>query len=340
MATTAEGEMRARRALVGVMCVAMAVIAVAALSSFGGSPAAGATDPVAYYPMDEAPGATAMGNYGQYAGDGDIGAKVSTGVVHDGATGYEWDYKEPDEPPVEPGRLITVPDSTYLEPGVDEFAIEIRYRGDPTVAGGNIVQKGQNGTSGGYWKVEQNEGRVTCVFLDSDGFDAHVMANRVTNDGDWHVVRCLLEDDRLVMRVDGIWAGEDWTALGSIENSFELTIGGKTACNQTSVGCDYFTGGLDYVLIEKDVPGTPTTSMPPTTTTTSTTTTSTTTTTTTSTTTTTTTSTTTTTTTTTTTVPATTTTTSVAPQPPPPGVQIDAAQADATAHRGSRTVVP
>ena len=39
-----------------------------------------------------------------------------------------------------------------------------------------------------------------------------------------------------------------WT--GRIENSWPVSIGGKTDCDQIHVGCDYYAGDLDYVEID------------------------------------------------------------------------------------------
>ena len=41
------------------------------------------------------------------------------------------------------------------------------------------------------------------------------------------------------------------TVMGRIDNAYPLSIGGKSSCDPAAgVGCDYFSGKMDYVRLE------------------------------------------------------------------------------------------
>jgi hypothetical protein len=222
---------------------------------------------VARYEMNETSGGTnrTMVDSGPLGLDGRIGDSIDVGSLGGGVSGYHWEYTPPDTGPKDDERLATVPTSEYLNPANDEFALEFRYRTNRSF--GNIMQKGQSSTDGGYWKVEQPNGKITCLFRDGSGSDVALNAPFATNDGQWHTIRCERRDSFLRMVIDGDEVVRKNRTLGSIANSFTMTIGGKLQCNQQQnpdfpVGCDYFTGDIDWVRIEKDVPTLPNT--PPT----------------------------------------------------------------------------
>ena len=92
---------------------------------------------------------------------GAIGSAVQVGTFLDGATGYAWDNGSPTAPPPKPERLVTVNDSR-LNPGNRDYAITMRFR--TTRSYGNMIQKGQSQTPGGYFKWEIPSGILTCLF--------------------------------------------------------------------------------------------------------------------------------------------------------------------------------
>jgi hypothetical protein len=51
--------------------------------------------------------------------------------------------------------------------------------------------------------------------------------------------------------VDGVRQGRVTGSTGTIANTWVLSIGGKSRCDQYRVGCDYFSGDIDYVRILK-----------------------------------------------------------------------------------------
>ena len=148
--------------------------------------------------------------------------------------------------PVEPSRLVQVPNDKRLDPGNRDFVITLSVR--TTQKDGNIVQKGQATSAGGYFKVETH-GSTTCTFQGSAGRIA-VGSGKSLADGAWHTIRCERNGTSVSMIVDGKFTDIRSGATGTISNSLPLTIGGKRDCNQVKVGCDYFTGDIDRVQID------------------------------------------------------------------------------------------
>jgi hypothetical protein len=77
-----------------------------------------------------------------------------------------------------------------------------------------------------------------------------VTAKRSINDGAWHTVQCERAPDAVILRIDGAVESRanGWT--GTIANSWPVSIGGKTNCDQIDVGCDYYAGDIDRVSID------------------------------------------------------------------------------------------
>lgn len=153
---------------VGVVACLLAATPMAALASVT-APAhaqalAAADDGVtALFEMNEPAGATRMtdgsgnGNHGVIDPTG-----VQSGAGFDGATGYHWVRRPPEQAPASPERVIQVPDDINLEPGNQPFTIELRYRTKENF--GNITQKGQATSRGGQWKIQNPKGIPSCLF--------------------------------------------------------------------------------------------------------------------------------------------------------------------------------
>jgi hypothetical protein len=201
---------------------------------------------IARWDMNEWSGSRVMRDSSGHGLNGRIGGEVSTGVSGSGATGYRFGRLEPDTPPAHPGHLVTVADNDYLDPGTRDFAITVRLR--TTYQFGNIIQKGQATVPGGNFKLQIPNGIVQCSFRGASRF-LLVQSSRRLNDGRWHTVRCSRSRSSVALTVDGrtVARGRGWT--GRISNSWPLTIGGKSSCNQVEVGCDYYAGDLDWVEI-------------------------------------------------------------------------------------------
>ncbi|MDW3216709.1 MAG: PKD domain-containing protein [Ilumatobacteraceae bacterium] len=249
----------------GYLGSGVAIALALTLTSLVALPAstASAVDPtlmpvIANYQMNESSGAAKMDDSGPNDLDGSIGSLVSTGVGTGGATGYRFNAVSPTQIPADTERLVTVPDNDALDFGTSDFAVEFRYRS--TVSWGNIVQKGQNTTVGGYFKFEQPNGYMTCLIKDVDGDTLGASAPHEpqfkTNDGDWHTIRCEKTQNRVRLFVDGVRAAQTTKSdpndfVQSVSNTKVLSIGGKYSCDQIEVSCDYFNGNIDYVKIEK-----------------------------------------------------------------------------------------
>jgi hypothetical protein len=234
---------------------AIIVAASTALTVAAVTPAAGvAITNVGDWRMGERAGATVMVDSSGNRLDGTIGSAVRPGVSITGAEGgtaYQWAFTQPNAAPAKPERLVQVRDNSLLDPGTRDYAVTIRY--STTQAFGNLLQKGQSGARGGYWKFQAPKGVLSCLFRGAEGSKS-VNSGVPLNDGAWHTVRCERTADRLTMTVDaGTSAQITRRALGvtgNISNSNPLTIGGKANCDQITITCDYFTGAIDYVRIQ------------------------------------------------------------------------------------------
>ena len=205
--------------------------------------------------MDEPEGSPVMRDSSENAIDGAVGVAVQTGRSDGGATVYRWPYTPPGAPPPKPGRLIRVTDPR-LNPADRQFAITIRFK--TTADDGNIIQKGQSTTPGGYFKWEIPDGQLACLFRSRDQGGDLIGERAVSspidtplNDGQWHTVRCEKTSDRVTMTIDEeITVASDRGPIGPIANDFPMTIGGKMECDEVETMCDYFVGSIDYVQIE------------------------------------------------------------------------------------------
>jgi hypothetical protein len=208
---------------------------------------AAANTPVAVWEMNEPRGARVMIDSSRRGLNGNIGTEVVTGVSVGGATAYSFARLEPNTPPAHPQHLVTVPDSPGLDPGTRDFAVTIRMR--TTARFGNIIQKGQSGAAGGYFKFQNPNGVVECLYRGTTG-SIGLSSGRALNDGQWHTIRCERTATRVTMTVDGVIVARRNGVTGSISNTWPLSIAGKVSCDQVRVTCDYFPGFIDRIQID------------------------------------------------------------------------------------------
>jgi Laminin G domain len=227
--------------------VVVLVVAAAGLVGASSPAGAGTARIVALWQMNERPGARTMLDSSGHGLRGTIGGEIATGVRVSGATAYRFSRLTPDTPPAHPHHLVIVPDYGDLDPGSRDYAVTVRLR--TTYQFGNIIQKGQATVSGGNFKLQIPNGVVQCLFRGTRG-TLLVSSPRRYNDGYWHTVRCERLSSGVVLSVDGsaVARKSGWT--GPIGNSWPLSIGGKTTCDQRVVGCDYYAGDLDYIQID------------------------------------------------------------------------------------------
>jgi hypothetical protein len=230
--------------LLGTLALAGSTMALPAANA---APAALATEVEASWEMNEPAGATTMvdsGPNGLHAPIDQTG--LDTGFVFDFATGYHWPRRNPTEPPPSPERVIVIPDNPNLDPLTDTYTVELRYRTKEKF--GNITQKGQATTRGGQWKIQNPQGRPSCLYKGSITRGA-VRSPAYLNDNAWHTLLCVKTPTAVELWVDGVRVGRKNGAVGNIDNSFPMTIGGKISCDQIEVTCDYFSGEIDYIRI-------------------------------------------------------------------------------------------
>ncbi|MGE3590433.1 MAG: PKD domain-containing protein, partial [Ilumatobacteraceae bacterium] len=204
--------------------------------------------------MSEPAGSTVLVDSSGNGLNGTSGSGNTKGLTYQGATLHRWAYRPPSDPPAEPQRLDRVRDNILLDPENQDYAVTIRYR--TTRPFGNIVQKGQNAATGGSWKIELPEGRPTCLFKGIVNGNLRQVAiaappGNEINDNQWHTVRCERTAQRITVFIDGREIAHVNGRTGNINNTWDLTIGGKPDCNQVTVTCDYYTGDIDWVRIEK-----------------------------------------------------------------------------------------
>ena len=203
---------------------------------------------IAYWAMDEPGGATTMVDSTTYGHHGTISTDAATAGLRLTGGAYEWAMRCRDCPPTALARVVQVPDSDDLEiadPAVD-WTLEFRFR--TTQGYGNLMQKGQATTAGGQIKVEDPAG-LRCVFTGANGRHAVARATRPLNDGEWHTVACVHTATSVSQWVDGVLVAEVAVDTGPIANTFPFVIGGKTQCDQRTVGCDYYRGVIDWARI-------------------------------------------------------------------------------------------
>ena len=245
-----------RLAAAGALVASMVVGLGPSRLGFGVDPAgAAATTTVAFWSMDEPPGATTLIDSSGNGHHGSIGAEVQTGTLVMGSTAHRFPDGPPSAPPARPEHLERIPDSPLLDPGTSDYAVTIRMR--QTRPYGNVVQKGQNATPGGYWKFESPNGNITCLFKGATGAQRAIVSPISIQDGLWHVVRCERTSAGLRMWIDGVSISFLAGSTGSISNSRDVSIAGKYSCDQITITCDYFAGDIDYIRIEKGSSGPP-----------------------------------------------------------------------------------
>ena len=197
--------------------------------------------------MNEPLGARVMRDSGSAGLDGSIGSGVLTGQGSGGLTAYQWPFIPNINTEVRPERLVTVPDNAAVDPDGSSFEVSLRLR--TKQAEKNVMNKGQSGNAGGYWKIETGNGKVKCVFRGPNGGLSLESLNPVADDR-WHTVTCLHTRNSLTMWFDDLRISRSGST-GPINNNRPLSIGGKSKCDQIRTDCDYYSGWIDWLRIGK-----------------------------------------------------------------------------------------
>ena len=201
--------------------------------------------PAGAWAFNEPPNSSTATDTSRNSLDAAVGDDVNTGMTFNRRTYYNFPSSGAWGGPNHE-RLVLVPDTPELDPGVGTYRVAIVIR--TRAAGVNIIQKGQSNTYGGFWKIETHNGLATCLFRGSNDESSGVGSGRRVDDGRWHKIVCTRFPDRVVMRVDGEVTDTRYHESGSVSNTKYLAIGGKPECGG-SVGCDYYIGDIDSVRI-------------------------------------------------------------------------------------------
>ncbi len=114
---------------------------------------------------------------------------------------------------------------------------------------GNMIQKGQAGAKGGYFKMQMPKGIVSCLFRGADG-SRSVNSRVALNDGAPHTIRCERVGTAVTMTIDGTKVRRATGPTGLISNTVPLSIAGKPHCDGTTITCDYWVGTMDEISID------------------------------------------------------------------------------------------
>jgi Concanavalin A-like lectin/glucanases superfamily len=184
--------------------------------------------------LNERSGATVEDSVGDSDG---LSSKVTLGQPGHEGTSYRFNGVD---------SVIRVPSSAKLNPGDGEFTFGawVNFTELPPPGNWDIVRKGVDGSSGGYYKLEVFNGnggaRARCFFRDGSGVRTSVVRGTGLSNGQWHQLACTRKSDRVTITVDGS-SNSTAATIGSIANSSELTIGAKPS------GGDNYSGLIDDV---------------------------------------------------------------------------------------------
>lgn len=198
------------------------------------------------------------------------GDKGASGLA---GTGYRWPAVVKDPATgmtVRDDNRLALADYAALDPLSRDYSMELSfYTGAPSP---NLVQKGQSGPNAPIFKVEVHDRKPTCTLA---GFYGKVFAKRAVGPAGtlialntWHTIRCdrtynaVKNTEDIAITVDGTRTSASFnppagstTVIGNIKTPYPVSIGGKASCDPAAgVGCDYFTGRMDFVKIYAGTP--------------------------------------------------------------------------------------
>lgn len=197
---------------------------------------------VAAWALDEQDGSTVTVDSSGAGHDGQP-VDVTMGAEGVEGTSYVFDGQ---------GSIVRVPNSPDLNPGAGSLRISAYVRVPATLPPGdyNVVQKGTAATRGGAYKLEvfakagaKKFGFPDCAFNGARGKNRVYGPGSIV-DGQWHLVVCTLSSTQAYVTVDGVDGPRAARTVTTIDNSTDLTLGGKPN------GSQFFLGDLDEVSIE------------------------------------------------------------------------------------------
>jgi nitrogen fixation protein FixH len=221
--------------------MALATAAVSLFSPLLLAGTAQAATPVAIWHMENATNQVMTDS----SGSGNNGSTSSGISVVSGYSGAGYRFAS--------NGFVTVPDSAGLNPGSEDFSFSM-YVNFPKAppAGGDfdVIRKGLATTSGGEWKMEifgnsALSSPAFCLFKGSTAASAVTVRGTTNLAGAWHEITCTKTSTQVSVAVDGVVQRTNKTAVGSISNTADVSIGRKLG------GGDQYIGVMDEVTIEK-----------------------------------------------------------------------------------------
>jgi Laminin G domain len=173
---------------------------------------------VGLWHLNEARGATVARDSTSPANNGSISGAVTTGVAGHLGTAYHF-----------AGGVVTVPDSSTLDPGTRPFTVSMFLRVPASLGIGdyNVLQKGRATTA-----VDSSRKVVVVKASSTD-----------IADGRWHSVTCRRSATSVSISVDGAVKATTNITLGTIANTSPFQFGGK------GVGLHSYIGDMDEVSL-------------------------------------------------------------------------------------------
>ena len=234
-----------RKSVVGLAAGGLVVLAAGV--GVGPAEASTTTQTVALWNMNEAPGSTTLVDS---SGNG-LNGTIGTSIALNGAYQTFPPITRGNGGTIDPQHLDII-NSPQLNPGTSDFIVTVRLKvASVGQSLGNVMQKGQTGTVGGFWKIQldNGNGHVICEFVSPTG-SGGIASSQIVADDQWHTVSCERSATTVSTTVDGVSTTVART-VGAISNNIPLSIGGKSLCTATpSHDCDYFVGSIDSVEVQ------------------------------------------------------------------------------------------
>ncbi len=199
-----------------------------------------------YYQMNEAAHATVLVDSSGLSHNGTIGSEVS---VNPSTGTHSW-LKPAPTTKQDNNRLDQVPTTAGLPvPGSHDFQITVKFRTDQSGNCAKFVGWGQSPKQ--MFKMDNCGGLVACNWIGSSATNS-VETTTVGqyNDANWHVATCTKNLNQIYVTVDGVQGPVKSVTIGNVSPTLPFSIGGKASCNPPTVDCDYYTGYMDYVLVQ------------------------------------------------------------------------------------------
>jgi hypothetical protein len=170
------------------------------------------------------------------SGNGNASKSIGAGITRNGAT-YTFTGK----------GSVVIPSAPILVAGSRNFTITTRVHLTKT-GDENFFQKGGYNQTGTQWKLEISGNHLHCRVAGNQGV-ASVWAwgKAPALLSGFHTISCTKTATSVTLKLDA----KSWTqkiAVGAINNTLPVSIGGKTNCKPAQ--CDFTSGSIDYATLQ------------------------------------------------------------------------------------------